>query len=95
MKIGIVYDFIDNPDNFIHKLEAILKRNRPRTISHYTSPPPPPVDDPVDPAPSPTTVMAKSLHDYSIPNVANVPTGPTIDIGVRNFDLRTGLITMV
>ena len=39
--------------------------------------------------------MAKSLHDYSVPNVANVPTGPAVNTGARNFELCTGLITMV
>ncbi|XP_066360870.1 uncharacterized protein [Miscanthus floridulus] len=39
--------------------------------------------------------MAKSLRDYSVPNVANVPTGPAVNTGARNFELRTSLITMV
>ena len=39
--------------------------------------------------------MAKSLHDYSVPNVANVPTGPAVNTGARNFELCTGLITMI
>ena len=39
--------------------------------------------------------MAKSLRNYSVPNVANVPTGPAVNIGDKNFELRTGLIAMV
>jgi len=39
--------------------------------------------------------MAKSLHDYSTLAIANVPIGPAINMGARNFELRTGLITMV
>ena len=39
--------------------------------------------------------MAKSLHDYSTPAVANVPIGPAVDVGTGNIELRTGLITMV
>jgi hypothetical protein len=37
----------------------------------------------------------KSLHEFSILIVANVPTGPAINISDKNFELRTGLITMV
>ncbi|XP_021317681.1 uncharacterized protein LOC110435904 [Sorghum bicolor] len=39
--------------------------------------------------------MAKSLHEYSTPVVANVPVGLAINIGTGNFELRTGLLTMV
>ncbi|RFB82001.1 hypothetical protein B5K11_35870, partial [Rhizobium leguminosarum bv. trifolii] len=39
--------------------------------------------------------MAKSLREFSVPNVANVPTGPAVNLGDKNFELRTGLITMV
>jgi hypothetical protein len=31
----------------------------------------------------------KSLREFSIPAVANVPTGPTVNLGDRNFELRT------
>ncbi|XP_066374943.1 uncharacterized protein [Miscanthus floridulus] len=39
--------------------------------------------------------MAKTLRDYSTPIVANVPIGPAINLGDGNFELHTGLITMV
>ena len=39
--------------------------------------------------------MAKSLHHYSIPTVANMPIGPAVNTGARNSELKTGLITMV
>jgi len=39
--------------------------------------------------------MAKSIYNYSTPNVANVPIGPAINTGTENFKLRTSLITMV
>jgi hypothetical protein len=39
--------------------------------------------------------MAKSLCDYSTPVVANVPVGPTVNTGTKNYELRTSLITMV
>jgi hypothetical protein len=37
----------------------------------------------------------KSLREFSVPTVANVPTGPAVNIGDKNFELRIGLITMV
>jgi hypothetical protein len=39
--------------------------------------------------------MAKTLHDYSTPAVANVPVGLTINTGNGKFKLRTSLITIV
>ena len=39
--------------------------------------------------------MAKTLCDYSTPVVANVPIGPAVNTGIRNFELQTGLIMMV
>jgi hypothetical protein len=37
----------------------------------------------------------KSLHKFSIPAIANMPTGPAVNIGDKNFELCTGLIMMV
>jgi hypothetical protein len=37
----------------------------------------------------------KSLREFSIPVVSNVPTGSTVNLGDKNFEIRTGLITMV
>ena len=54
-----------------------------------------PTVQPVTPAPSTTPLMAKTLHDYSIPTVANVPFGPAINTGDGNFELHIGLIMMV
>jgi hypothetical protein len=39
--------------------------------------------------------MAKSLRDYSAPDVANMPVGPTVNTRTGNFELHTGLIKMV
>jgi len=39
--------------------------------------------------------MARSLRDYSTPTVANVLVGPAVNTGNGNFELRTGLLTMV
>jgi hypothetical protein len=37
----------------------------------------------------------KSLREFSVLSVANVPTGPTVNLGDKKFKLQTGLITMV
>jgi hypothetical protein len=39
--------------------------------------------------------MAKTLRDYSTTAVANMPVGPAVNMGAGNFELCTGLITMV
>jgi hypothetical protein len=36
----------------------------------------------------------KTLHDFSIPSASNVATGPNINIGDVNFELKSSLITM-
>ncbi|XP_021317715.1 uncharacterized protein LOC110435931 [Sorghum bicolor] len=37
----------------------------------------------------------KTLREFSVPTVTNVATGPAVDTAGKNFELRTGLITMV
>jgi hypothetical protein len=37
----------------------------------------------------------KSLREFSLPAVANVHIGPAVNLGDKNFEIRTGLITMV
>ena len=81
----------DLPNNYTDNPEALLRKNRSHTTSFAT----PPLVEPVTPIPSATTEMAKSLHDYSTPTVAKVPVGPAINTCTRNFELCTGLITMV
>ena len=82
----------DLPDNYIDNPEALLRKSRSRAASSFVTPP---ASEPVTPAPSATTAMAKTLRDYSTPAVANMPVGPAVNTGARNFELRTGVITMV
>ena len=35
------------------------------------------------------------LHDYSAPSATQVPTGPEVNMGGENFEIKTGLITTV
>ena len=81
----------DLPDNYIENLEALLRKSR----SHNTSSTTPSTSELVTPAPSATTAIPRTLCDYSTPAVANMPIGPAVNTGARNFELRTGLITMV
>ena len=37
----------------------------------------------------------KTLRDFSVPSAANVATGPNIDVGDANFELKSSLINMV
>jgi hypothetical protein len=37
----------------------------------------------------------KTLHEYSIPTIANIPARPTVNMGDTNFELKIGLIMMV
>ena len=77
---------------YTNNLEAHLRKSRSLTASSSTTPL---TVEPITPVQSATTIMTKSLHDYSTLIVANVLVGPTINTSTRNFELRTGLITMV
>jgi hypothetical protein len=37
----------------------------------------------------------KSLNEFSVPAIVNVPTGPVVNIGNQDFKLQTGLIKLV
>ena len=82
----------DLSNNYIENLEALLRKNRSRAASSYATPS---IDELVTPAPSATPIMAKTLHDYSIPTISNMPIRPAVNTRNTNFELRTGLITMV
>jgi len=79
------------PENYIPNPDALLRKNRSRTSSSASS-----SSKPVAVAPSATNEMAqKTLREYSVPAITNVPTGPAINVGDQTFELRTRLITMV
>jgi hypothetical protein len=66
------------PKNYIENPEALLRMSWSRAASSSATPP---ASEPVTPAPSATTAMAKTLRNYSTPTVANVPVGPAVNIG--------------
>ena len=79
-------------ENYIKNLEALLMKKQSHVASSSATLL---IVEPVTPTPITTTIMAKTLRDYSTPAVANVPVGPTVNIGDGNFELHTGLIMMV
>jgi hypothetical protein len=82
----------DLPNNYIENPEALLRKKRSRAASCSATPA---TDKLVTPTPSATPSIAKTLCDYSIPAIANVPVGLVVNTGNGNFELHTGLIMMV
>jgi len=83
----------DLPQNFHSDLESLLTRVRPRIV-------PPQISlsaaELVIVSSSASQVMAqKKLCDYSVPSANHVPTGPEVNTGGENFEIKMGLITMV
>ena len=78
--------------NFIENPEKLVRRVRPRVV-------PPPISqstsEPASQPPSTELMAEKTLHDFSIPSAANVATGPNVDVGDVNFELKSSLINMV
>ena len=79
--------------NFTQNLESLLRRVRPRVVPPQRTLS---ASEPVISAPSTSNSMAqKTLHDYSIPYAINVPIGTEVSTGGENFEIKTGLNTMV
>ena len=82
------------PTNFVENLEKLVRRVRPRIV-------PPPISQstskPASQAPSTITepMAEKTLHDFSVSSAANVATGPNVDVGDMNFELKSSLRNMV
>ena len=80
--------------NFVKDLEKLVRRVRPRIVPRQvllsTS-------EPALQAPTTTTepMAEKTLHDFSISSATNVATGPNVDVGDVNFELKSSLINMV
>ena len=81
----------DLPQNFYSDPESLLKRTRARLVSPRRS------LSAVDPviASSSAPRAQKTLRDYSAPSANQVPIGPEVNTGGENFEIKTGLITMV
>ena len=75
----------DLPDNFTPNLEALLRKKGTHASTSYSMPP---STKPLTSVPATTTTMAqKSLCEFSIPSIANVPTEPAVNLRDKNFEL--------
>ena len=83
----------DLPQNIHSDPESLLRRTRASLVSPRR---PLSAADPVIASSSASQALAqKTLHDYSAPSASKVPTGPEVNTGGENFEIKTGLITMV
>ena len=83
----------DLPQNFHSNPESLLRRVRPHIV-------PPQISlsaaKPVIASSSASQAMAQKTHrDYSAPSANQAPTWPKVNTGGENFEIKTGLITMV
>jgi hypothetical protein len=74
----------DLPNNYTDNPEALVRKNRSHTTSSSATPL---AVKSVTPVPSTTITMAKSVRDFSTPAIANMPVGPAVNTGTRNFEL--------
>ena len=74
------------PTNFVENPEKLVRRVRPRIV-------PPPISqstsEPASQAPSTELMAEKTLRDFSVSSAANVATGPNVDVGDVNFELKS------
>ena len=83
----------DLPPNFHSDPESLLRRARAHLVSPRRSLS---AAEPVIASSSAPRAMAqKTPCDYSAPSANQVPTGPEVNTGGENFEIKTGLITMV
>src|SRR6185436_5825935 len=83
----------DLPQNFHSNPESLLRRVRPHIVLPQISLS---AAEPIIASSSAPRAMAqKTLRDYSALSANQVPTEPEVNTGGENFDIKTGLITMV
>ena len=80
------------PENYTENLEKLVRRSQPRVV------PPPatlPIKKPSSRAPIiPEAMAEKTLREFSVPSTTNVATGPSVNVGNVNFELKSSLINM-
>ena len=81
------------PENYTDKSERLVRRARPRIIPPLSILP---TQEPIQEAPLVLEAMAeKTLCEFSVPSTNNVATGPNVNVGDVNFELKSSLINMV
>ena len=83
----------DLPQNFHFDPESLLRRARAHIVPPQISLSA--VDPVIASSSAPRAMAQKTLRDYSAPSASQVPTGPEVNTGGENFEIKTGLITMV
>ena len=83
----------DLPQNFHSDPELLLRRTRARLISPQR--PLSAAELVIASSSAPRAMAQKTLRDYSAPSASQVPTGPEVNTGGENFEIKMGLITMV
>ena len=82
---SLLTNFVENPEKLVRRVQP---RVVPTPISQSTS-------GPASQAPSTELMAEKTLRDFSVPSAGNVATGPNVDAGDVNFELKSSLINMV
>ena len=81
------------PENYTNNPEKLVRRARPHVVPSLAILP---AQEPISEAPLVLEAMAeKTLREFSIPATDNVATGPNINVGDVNFELKSSLINMV
>ena len=80
------------PENYTDNPERLVRRARPRVVPPLY----PPGTGTHFGTPLVLEAMAeKTLREFSVPSTDNVATGPNINVGDMNFELKSSLINMV
>ena len=84
----------DLPINYIEDLEALIQRTRAKLkkVSALES-----KDNQIRRSLTLEfeALAKKTLHEFSTPTIANIRTGPTVNVGDNGFELKPALINMV
>ena len=80
-------------ENYTDNPERLVRRARPRVVPRLAILP---AQEPIQEAPLILEAKAeKTLREFSVPSTDNVATGPNINVGDVNFELKSSPINMV
>ena len=79
--------------NFHSDPESLLRRSQDSLVSPRRSLSA--VDPVIASSSAPRAIVQKTLRDYSAPSTSQFPTRREVNTGGENFEIKTGLITMV
>ena len=81
------------PENYTDNPEKLVRRARLHVVSPLAVLL---AQELISEAPIVLQAMAeKTLREFSVPSAANVATGPNVNVGHVNFELKSSLINMV